>query len=83
MARHSWGEPLRFPHKTERVCGHCGMVKVSRHESEGGREIHWQEFYAADGLTKIVGKRTPACERVEVAPGFAAAAAHPGYGGAE
>lgn len=59
-SRHRWGEPVRFPHKTERVCLKCGMVKVTRHEWDGGREVCWQEFWS--GEDQIDADRTPACE---------------------
>jgi hypothetical protein len=58
--RHRWGEPHRFPHKTERVCLKCGMVKVTRHESEGPRDIHFQEFWR--DLDQIACDGTPPCE---------------------
>jgi hypothetical protein len=59
--RHSWGEPERFLHKSERECRNgCGVIKVTRHE--GG--AHWIEFWR-DG-ERIPGKRTPICERVKV-----------------
>lgn len=58
--RHRWGDPQRFPHKTERVGLKCGMVKVTRHESEGPRDIHFQEFWR--GLDQIVTDKTPPCE---------------------
>lgn len=63
VPRHSWGAPDRFPNKTERVCVHCGVVRVTRHE--GVR--HWTEFWR--GLERVAsdghGWRTPACERGE------------------
>jgi hypothetical protein len=43
--RHKWSTPHKWPHKTERQCVRCEMVKVTRHETEGGREIHWTEFW--------------------------------------
>lgn len=54
--RHRWGEPARFPlaHKTERTCTACGLVKVTRHESEGGRDLHWTEFWR-DGVRIVAG----------------------------
>lgn len=60
-ARHCWGEPVRFEHKTERECRNgCGIVKVTRHENEGGRDLHWAEFWR-DG-EQIQTIRTPPCE---------------------
>jgi hypothetical protein len=63
MARHIWGDPDRFPHKTERQCLACLLVKVTRHEIDGaGREYYWTEWYR--GLDQIKSKNTPACEVV-------------------
>lgn len=59
--RHRWGEPVRFSHKSERTCIHCGMTKVTRHE--GNR--HWLEFWK--GLEKIGAESTPPCERERIA----------------
>lgn len=59
--RHSWGEPVRFPYKTERTCNRCGLIKVTRHEPG---EQPWLEFYR--GLDKLKVERTPACEPVPV-----------------
>lgn len=56
--RHSWGEPQRFPHKTERAClNGCGIVKVTRHEGDR----HWTEFWR--DLERVSVDKTPACER--------------------
>lgn len=60
--RHSWGEPSRFPHKTERQCIKCGLVKVTRHEVDGLREVYWVEFWR--GLDLVKNDGTPACETV-------------------
>ncbi len=62
---HRWSSPQTIsPHKTERECqNNCGIVKVTRHESEGGREVHWREFWR--GLDRIDVIRTPACEPVK------------------
>lgn len=61
--RHSWGEPARFAHKTERECLHgCGVIKVTRHESEGGTDLHWVEFWRDQELISCKG--TPVCEPV-------------------
>lgn len=64
MTRHRWDKPLRTDHKTERECkNNCGIVKVTRHESEGGREKHWPEFWR--GLDRVdVDGRSPACKAV-------------------
>lgn len=63
VQRHRWGEPQYFPHKTERVCLKCGIVKVARHESEGPRDLHWPEFWR--GLDQIATDKTPPCEPVD------------------
>lgn len=54
--RHSWGEPVRFPYKTERTCKHegCSVVRVTKHEPDGD----WIEFW--DGLDRL-GLKTPPC----------------------
>ena len=62
MNRHRWGDKSRFPHKTEQQCINCGLVKVSRHESEGGRDVYWTEFWR--GLERIGGEGKPVCEPV-------------------
>ena len=62
--RHRWGDPLRSEHKSERECTTCGLIKVTRHESEGGSDLHWTEFWR--GLDRIEGDGTPACEPVGV-----------------
>jgi hypothetical protein len=54
--KHRWGEPARHRTKTERVCLHCGLVKVTRHEP--GRRP-WLEWWR--GLDKIVSDATPPC----------------------
>ena len=64
--RHRWGEPARFPYKTERTCiAHgCGITKVTRHEPD----VHpWLEFFR-DGQ-RIVCERTPSCTGLAVATG--------------
>jgi hypothetical protein len=58
--RHKWGTPHKLPHKSERQCGRCEMVKVTRHETEGGREIHWTEFWR--DLEQINSELTPPCD---------------------
>jgi hypothetical protein len=64
-SRHSWGEPVRFSHKTERECRRCGMVKVTRHEADGPRDVHWIEWWRDED--QIASDRTPPCDaRCEV-----------------
>ena len=62
--RHSWGEPVRFVHKTERSCVRdgCDIVKVTRHDGD----MPWIEFWR-DGERLEVDK-TPACEGERAAP---------------
>lgn len=64
-ARHRWGDKVTFPHKTERDCANCGLVKVTRRENEGGRDIYWTEFWR-DG-ERIECDGTPVCEAVREA----------------
>lgn len=62
MTRHRWPKDATVisPNKSEREClNGCGIVKVSRHETEGGRDVHWCEFW--QGLDQIEGKGTPPC----------------------
>lgn len=63
---HRWGKKLVVnANKTERECVNgCGIIKVTRHEVEGGRDLHWVEFWR--GLDRIEGQRTPVCEPAEV-----------------
>ena len=65
--RHSWGDPARFQHKTERQCVKCGIVKVMRHEVDEYRLTHWTEFWR--GLDEIKSDGTPVCEAVRVSEG--------------
>lgn len=64
MTRHRWGDRnVISSNKTERDClNECGIVKVTRHEFEGGREQHWVEFWR--GLERIQCAGTPVCERI-------------------
>lgn len=60
MSRHSWGEPVRPDlNNTFRTCRKCGLVKISRHESDN-RPRHWIEF-EFEGR-KITTAKTPICE---------------------
>lgn len=72
MTKHRWPAQgtVISPHKTEReCCNGCGIVKVTRHETEGAKDLHWPEFYR--GLDRVdVDGRTPAC------PGRARAATY-------
>jgi hypothetical protein len=64
MTRHRWGDKVAFPNKSEREClNGCGTIKVTRHEFQGGRDLHWTEFWR--GLDRIEGEGTPACEPIQ------------------
>lgn len=65
MPKHRWGSKAVFERKTERICERCGMIKVSRSEHEGGRDVYWTEFYAAGSFDPIGGEGTPVCEPME------------------
>lgn len=69
--RHSWGEKVAFGnYKSETQCLRCGLVKVSRHETEAGRGVHWKEYWRDEEL--ISRDDLPACDgRLE--PGIEAA----------
>lgn len=60
MTRHSWEEKARDLHRTLRQCRRCELIKISRHEFEGPREVHWLEFWR--GTERIECDGTPACE---------------------
>lgn len=59
--RHKWGQPVRpDAHNTLRICAHCDLRKITRHESE--HPFHWTEFYRADGSRVFYGDGdTPPC----------------------
>jgi hypothetical protein len=59
--RHRWSDKTPIsPHKTECECQNgCGIVKVTRHETEGGRDLHWTEYWR--DLDRIEGTGTPPC----------------------
>ena len=60
--RHKWGQRIEVsPHKSETECIRCDVVRVSRHEWEGGREIHWKEFWRDCELISSGGP-TPPCD---------------------
>jgi hypothetical protein len=61
--RHRWGEKaVVVPHhKSEQECVRCGMVRASRHEFEGGRELHWKEFWRDLERIDKAGE-TPPCD---------------------
>lgn len=44
MLKHDWkggGGPVRYPYKTERACGRCRLVKVTRHEPQVFPWVEW------------------------------------------
>jgi hypothetical protein len=60
--KHRWPKDgnVISPHKTERECQNgCGVVKVTRHEADGPRDVHWVEFWR--DLDRIEGEGTPPC----------------------
>jgi hypothetical protein len=64
MKRHKWEESSREPHRTVRTClNGCGVLKISRHEVENGRDIHWQEFWRG---TDRIGTVRPECVPIDV-----------------
>lgn len=66
--RHKWGERNEIsPQRTEYPCRRCGALKVSRHEFEGGRELHWKEFWRA-GVRLDRDGLTPPCDAALEAP---------------
>lgn len=59
--RHRWGEKVRFGlYKSEQQCTRCELVKVSRHEHENGRPLHWKEYWRDEEL--ISRGQLPACD---------------------
>lgn len=72
---HKWDIRVEYPlaHKAERECtNRCGITKVTRHENDGGRDVHWTEFWR--GGEQIHGEGTPPCDarESEKSPGDAA-----------
>jgi hypothetical protein len=61
---HKWFENSRTHHTTVRICERCEIRKLSRHETENGKMIHWTEFYR--GSERILCEATPKCEPQEV-----------------
>ena len=63
MKHHRWGDKVPFPHKSEAEClNGCGIVKVTRHENNGPRDLHWVEFWR--DMERIECSGTPVCEPV-------------------
>ncbi|WP_439392357.1 hypothetical protein ACRQ5Q_22440 [Bradyrhizobium sp. PMVTL-01] len=64
--KHRWGDKVDYPlaHKSERECRNgCGVVKVHRHETEGGKDIHWVEYWRNGEM--IPGGMRPTCRKIE------------------
>ncbi len=61
--RHRWGDRVECgPHKSERQCLRCDMVRASMHdEDERGRGVHWKEFWRDQELV-LRGGATPPCD---------------------
>lgn len=60
---HRWGIRIEYPlaHKTERECTNgCGITMVTRHENDGGRDVHWEEFWR--GGEQVHGDGRPICD---------------------
>lgn len=74
VSRHQWGPKMRYLHKSERVCLKCGIVKVSRHEVDGPRDLHWKEYWR--GLDQIISHRTPPCVAQPTTPAGGSPANH-------
>lgn len=70
--RHKWPDELRrevSPQRTLRECPRCGMLQISRHESEGARDLHWKEFWLGTervDVGELAGKTPPCDARLEV-----------------
>lgn len=60
--RHQWALPVRFVHKTEQQCNRCALIKVTRHEYEGGRDLYWTEFWRDMEKVEHDCGKTPPCE---------------------
>lgn len=59
--RHKWAKKIEISaHKSERQCIRCEMVKVSRKEFEGGRDVYWSEYWR--DLDRIECDATPPCD---------------------
>lgn len=78
MTRHRWPKQgnVISAQKTERECQRgCGIVKVSRRESEGGRDLYWDEFWR--GLDRLDGAGTPPCKAASARPATSDARNYP------
>jgi hypothetical protein len=65
--RHKWGERVELgPYKSERECTRCGVVRASLHQNEGGRDVHWKEFWRDGERVDDGSGATPPCDaRIE------------------
>jgi hypothetical protein len=66
--RHRWGERVECgPHKSEKQCVRCGVVRASMHQNQGAHDEHWKEFWRDEEL--ISREKTPLCDaRLERTP---------------
>lgn len=63
--KHYWSDRCALDeHHTFRRCWDCGLMKITRHESDGGRDVHWIEW--RKNGERIASDSTPACEPTEV-----------------
>jgi len=63
-ARHRWGDPFaRLENtpsgcaETERICKHCGMMRITVHPPEGYPWLEWK----ARGQKRVQLDQTPPC----------------------
>lgn len=65
MTRHSWQlvEPKPL-YKTERVCRHCGLIKITNHSGPGIPWTEWDHPKAPAGV--VWPKNTPVCPPREI-----------------
>jgi hypothetical protein len=60
--KHKWTETSRTETRTVRICDHCGLRRITRHEFEIGGMKHWVEFWRGFDRIRLDGDRTPKCE---------------------
>lgn len=64
--RHKWGDAVaKLPaetangcEQTERVCAHCGLIKITVHPPVG---FPWREWRLPGSRVQVKDIRTPAC----------------------
>ena len=70
MTRHRWPKQgtTISPNKTERECQNgCGIIKVTRHETEGGRPKAWTEYFCGIDRVDVDGRVPPCTGRAKAA----------------